>query len=418
MTARDSPAALVEAADTAALTDLFGDADPDVRLRAAMRLGELRHGRAAAALVARFGLEREFAVRETLTWAALRMPDAALPFVRQALHSWRWLARLQATHTLSKVADPEDGRRLMPLVGDPVDAVAARAYGAVAECGNPVVLPALAAELSRGSAAHRNSLTVAMSRFGARAVPVLVHALRRGDMPQVRSHAADILAYLGSPAADGAQAALAAAVRDADATVRLAALNALGQLVLTAAWQVVAGHVASPEPRLSLLARRLMERRPDEWMLRAAPQGDGQVEPTDDRPDERDRSAGPARSGWPTADLALVTCEGGAFVDELAPKLALQVEISRPQYLARADVPAHVLAGVHADALRLARAGGRSDALASRIAAGAVEQFVHGHVLLEQVSVADPGVIVKDLLFGTGVHIAHFVRLDPLTGRA
>lgn len=56
--------------------------------------------------------------------------------------------------------------------------------------------------------------------------------------------------------------------------------------------------------------------------------------------------------------------------------------------------------------------------MAERIAAGAVEQFIHDHVFLEQVSVADPGAIVKDLLFGTEVRITAFVRLDADAARS
>ncbi|NCD17723.1 MAG: HEAT repeat domain-containing protein [Actinobacteria bacterium] len=74
----------------AGLVDLLGDADPDVRLRAALELGESRHDPAAPAIVDRFGRERDFYIRETLTWAALRMPVAALPHVRDALASPRW----------------------------------------------------------------------------------------------------------------------------------------------------------------------------------------------------------------------------------------------------------------------------------------------------------------------------------------
>ena len=397
------------------LVDLLGDADPDVRLRSALELGEGRHGEAAVALVARFGRERDFAVRETLTWAVLRIPDAALPLVRDALRSSRWLARLQATHTLSKVGPLEDGERLVPLVGDPVDAVAARAYWAVGQCGDPATIPALVAELSRGSSEQRNSLTVALSRFGAVAVPALVGALRHGSTPEVRSHAADTLAYLGSPGADLAEAALGDAVRDGDEAVRIAALNALGQLVSPSVWDLIDRLTTSTDPRLRLLARRLMERRPTDRALREARRRAHRTEGADDGLDLA-APPPPAARTWPTPDLSLVSLEGGPAADELAPKLALQVELCRPQYLSRADVPASVLDAVRADALVEARGRGRPDELASRIAAGAVEQFIHEHVLLEQVSVVDPGVLVKDLLFGTEVHVAGFVRLEPIAG--
>lgn len=46
--------------DAGLLIDLLGDADPGVRLRAALEVGEARHEAAAAALVERFGRERDF----------------------------------------------------------------------------------------------------------------------------------------------------------------------------------------------------------------------------------------------------------------------------------------------------------------------------------------------------------------------
>lgn len=363
--------------DADLLIDLLGDADPDVRLRAALEVGESRHAPAAATLVERFGRERDFQIRETLTWAALRISDAALPHVLQSLESPQWLARLQAVHTLSKLGRPEDGARLVPLVGDPIDAVAARAYGAAARTGDPQVVPALVAALSRGDAEHRNSLTVALGELGTLAVPALVAAVRDGT-PEVRRHAADTLSHLGSPDADAAAEALADAVRDPDDGVRLAALNALGQLRVPSAWWAIDDAVRSPEPRLRQLAGRLTERRP------RAPE----LQP-------------------------LVTLEGGPAAEELRPALALQVRVARPRYLAREDVPAQTLAQVRTEAEAQARRQGKPEPVVGRIAAGRVEQLVHETVLLEQVSVARPGAVVADLLRGRGVRITGFARLDP-----
>lgn len=390
----------------------LGDADPDVRLRAALDVGEGQHAGMAAGLVERFGLERDFQIREALTWAALRVREAALPLVREALRSPRWLARLQAAHTLSKHGDPTDGPRLLPLVSDPVDVVAARAAWAVAQCGDPVVLPALAGQLSRGNAEHRNSLSVALSHFGAAAVPALVGALRHGVAPAVRRHAADTLGLLGSPEADRATDALEAAVDDPDEWVRVAALNALGQLTVPAAWEAIERRTTAPEHRLQVLAGRLSERRPSVRILRRS----AATADTRPIPDVEAPPPATAPEGWPAPDLRLVTCEGGPKVAELAPKLALQVAVGRPRYLSRADVPHDVLAEVHRVAVEEALAQGETEATARRIAAGRVEQHLHETVLLEQVSVADPGAVVRDLLFGTEVHVTGFVRLDPATG--
>ncbi|MGB8021129.1 MAG: HEAT repeat domain-containing protein [Candidatus Nanopelagicales bacterium] len=363
--------------DEAVIIYLLGDADPAVRLRAVLEVGETRQEAAAAALVERFGMERDFQIREALTWAALRIPEATLPYVRESLGSPLWLARLQAVHTLSKLASRDDGARLVPLIGDPIDAVAARAYWAAAQVSDPRAITALVGQLSRGDAEHRNSLTVALGMFGPVAVPAIVTALR-AEAPAVRRHAADTLAQMGSPGADGAAAALADAVADPDPVVRLAALNALGQLVVPSAWWVIDEATLSDEPRLRHLARRLTERRP------SGPQSE-----------------------------PLVTCEGGPAADELVPALALQVRVNRPRYLSRDEVPADVLDRVRRDAQAQAQRQGVPEPVVARFVAGRVEQFIHETVLFEQVSVAHPGVLVKDLLLGRGIRITGFARLAP-----
>jgi HEAT repeat protein len=162
------------AASRDVVVDLFGDADRDVRLHAVLEAGWARDEAAAPALVERFGLEREFQIREALTWACLRTRRTSLPLVLDALRSPRWLARLQAVHTVSKLGRFQDGPAVLPLVRDPVDAVSARAYWAAAQTRNPVTVPALVAELARGDSEHRNSLTAALVAFGTGAV----HAAR------------------------------------------------------------------------------------------------------------------------------------------------------------------------------------------------------------------------------------------------
>jgi hypothetical protein len=359
--------------------DQLGDADPGVRLRAVLQLGEGRVEAAAAPLVHRFGLERDFQIREALTWAVLRVEACSRALVLDSLHSPRWLARLQAVHTLSKLGRFEDGAAILPLIADPIDAVAARAYWAAAQTRNPVTVPALVGELARGDSAHRNSLTVALSAFGALAVPAIVLALQHGA-PDARAHAADTLGRIGSPESDAAEPALTDAVRDADGEVRLAALNALGQLELPAAWWTIDAATRSPEPRLRHLAERLTERRP------------------------------PGPKFEP-----LITCRGGAAAQEVAPALELQVRVSRPRYLSRDDVPASTLNQIRDKAYAIARNDGRAESVAAAVAEGRVEQFIHETVLLEQVSVADPTCLVKDLLYGKGVRITGFARLDPDT---
>jgi elongation factor Ts len=526
--------------------DLLGDIDPVVRLSSAVELGRRQAAEAASALVERLGLEREFFIRETLTWAVLRIADDAMPYLHQAVSSPRWLVRLQALHVLSKMGRYEDADRLVPLIGDEVDSVASRAYWAGAQTRNPSVVPALVGQLSRGDSEHRNSLTVALAEFGEAAVPALVDALRGGPSAEVRRHAGDTLSLLGSPGADRAALPLAEALDDPDGQVRLAALNAIGQLRLPFADLTIDRATRSDEPILRHLAVRLVQGRtadntptrtgstmtitttdvkrlreqtgagvmrckaaleeargdfaqaavllrsaaaatgskrsdsvPVEGMIAAAPgvlvelscetdfvakgptfralgqqvarlaaahseaDVDGLLRVQLDDGTLADAVAGlssasgekveigriarlPGRTkfylhttsiGLPPRIGALVAFDGGPGAEELAHRISLQVTASSPQYLTRDDIPADVLAVVRTEAEQLARAKGKALAIAARIVAGRVEQFVHETALLEQVSVVDPGRTVNDLLFGTGVHITGFRRLEVGSGR-
>ena len=64
-------------ATLATLLDELGNADKNIRARAAVGLGTLGDSRATTALVQALGVEREFFVREYLTWALVRMGEAA-----------------------------------------------------------------------------------------------------------------------------------------------------------------------------------------------------------------------------------------------------------------------------------------------------------------------------------------------------
>jgi elongation factor Ts len=535
--------------------DLLGDIDPVVRLRAAVELGRRQAAEAASVLVERLGLEREFFIRETLTWAVLRIADDAIPYLHEALSSTRWLARMQALHMMSKMGRYEDADRLVPLIRDEVDAVASRAYWAAGQTHDPSVVPVLVGQLSRGDSELRNSLTVALAEFGEAAVPALVDALRCGPSADVRRHAADTLSLMGSPSADRAALPLAEALGDPDGQVRLAALNAIGQLRLPFADLTVDRATEWDEPILHHLAVRLAQGRttnntpikggstmpittndvkrlreqtgagvmrckaaleetrgdfdeaavllrspaadtaskradrvPAEGMIAAAPgvlielncetdfvakgptfralgqrvarlaaahseadvdgllriqlddelvriqQGDGTLadavaglsSASGERIEIGRIARLPGRTtvylhttavGLPPRIGALVAFDGGPGAEELAHRIALQVTASSPQYLTRDDIPADVLAAVHTEAEELAHAQGKAEPIAARIVAGRVEHFVHDTTLLEQVSVVDPGRTVKDLLFGTGVHITGFVRLEVRSGR-
>ena len=93
----------------------------------------------------------------------------------------------------------------------------------------------------------------ALARLGPSVVPPLTEVLANGS-PRARARAADALGGLADPRAD---AALAAALSDADDTVRFAALAALGELTTPVAADAIAGAVTSHDARISALATRM-----------------------------------------------------------------------------------------------------------------------------------------------------------------
>lgn len=227
-----------------------------MRQGAALRLGELADPAAAPELVTRLWSEHDFFVRETLTWAVMRVKDAATPLVQAALA--RPETRPQALHVLSKIADPATTDAIVPLAADDDVDVAAKARWALTRIGDPRAIPVLAAHLGADDVNSRNGLTRDLASFGAAAVPSLVTALT-SDEPPVRRHAAEVLCFIG-PRAEGATAALAEALKDTDDQVRLSAAMALYELRTPKAKAVLSGHTEAQDPRLRALANRAQSR--------------------------------------------------------------------------------------------------------------------------------------------------------------
>lgn len=480
--------------DLITATVLLGDADAELRLRAAVDLGTWRAAEAAPALVARLGVEPSHAIRETLTWALLRVADAARPLLLDALGDPNWLTRMQACHVLSKLGDAGDAGALLPVIADPVDAVASRAWWAAGQTGSPLVVEAMADQLGRGDSELRNSLTIAFEALGALGVPALARRVRRGSSAAIREHAADTLGLIGSPDADPVVLSLREALDDPDPMVGFAALNVLGQLDSPRAREAVREALDAADPRLRRLAARLVRRHRAEPPAEAVPAegrelvdglvaaapgvlvglacesavvaesralrtlGDRIAALAASRPgldvaglaaselpdgtsvaaalDELSAASGEAvvitsveRLDGPCSHhLQLVdgvprvgvlighTGEPGPETDRILAKLALQVALVAPRHVAVADVPQQEWDEVRDASLGRARAEGLPDTLDGRVIAGAAADHATRHVLLEQVSITDPGVTIDGLLYGRGIRVTGFRRLERPAG--
>lgn len=238
---------------TTHLTQLT-DVDPDVRLAAAFALGSDRDPQVPAALVERLGQEQDPTVRETLTWACVQHADTVRPLVVAKLGSDDAATRSQAAHVLSKMGGDDLAQHLGGVIADADPLVAVKAFRAAASTKDPAVVPALVARLGDADLELRDALSVAFSRLGSLGVPALVEALGN-EAAGVRAHAAEALAHVGSPDADGAVGALSALASDADDEVRLAAVMALGALEPDVAKDALVAAADGGDPRVAAVAK-------------------------------------------------------------------------------------------------------------------------------------------------------------------
>ncbi|MGE3343795.1 MAG: HEAT repeat domain-containing protein, partial [Vicinamibacterales bacterium] len=149
-------------------------ANPSTRLTAALAIGANPRPDQGLVdiLVARCGIEPDFYVRDTLTWALTRLPnELTLPRLVAELHSPVAQSRSQALHTLSKIKDSGAFPAItQALLRDSDDDVARSAWRAAV-----VLVPGeqrrelaeeLATQLGRGGRDVQLSLSRALVALG------------------------------------------------------------------------------------------------------------------------------------------------------------------------------------------------------------------------------------------------------------
>ena len=204
------------------------DPRPRVRQEAAVQLGTLGDASLARELVALLVSEDDFFVRETLTWAVCRHPEAALPHLLGALRDSPGSA-VQVLHTLSKIRSPEALPHIAPFADADESAVAAKAWWALGRTGGPEAAPALLPHLAEGDEDQQRELSRALEQLGEPGVDGLARALSDAD-PAVRRHAAQALTLIGDPAARPAAAALVSVAETDERDIAMIALEALAAL--------------------------------------------------------------------------------------------------------------------------------------------------------------------------------------------
>nr|WP_203723049.1 HEAT repeat domain-containing protein [Streptomyces coelicoflavus] len=150
----------------------MGAKDPSVRLRAALAAGSNPDPGLLELLVERCAVEPDLFVRDTLSWALLRLPpEITLPRIRRELGSERRQARSQAMHTLSKIGDKSAWAWITyDMLRDADDEVARTAWRVAAalvpEDAKKDLADELVRQLGRGDSSVRLSLSRALVALG------------------------------------------------------------------------------------------------------------------------------------------------------------------------------------------------------------------------------------------------------------
>lgn len=200
----------------AALMAALRGATPSGRLQAALLAGTEPDPGLLATLIERCGVEPDFFVRETLTWALIQLPRTlVVPALRRQLDAPLPQARSQALHTLSKLVVPQAWAWVFPsLVNDPDDEVARTAWrvavGVVPRGEEAHLTGTLLRHLGRGDADVKKSLSRALidlALLDESLEPALIRA-RDTLLAEQRAHAGATLTLLADPGAsfDGAYA--------------------------------------------------------------------------------------------------------------------------------------------------------------------------------------------------------------------
>jgi HEAT repeat protein len=216
------------------LCDLLADERSDVRAAAARELAALGpESRAALPRLVEVLHENDEEVRDAAAGALAKIGKDAGPFVLGALKDKDAKVRGVAVYLLEDM--PDDAKRALPALIDALSDVdvgvrrgAARCLGRMTEEAGAVV-PALAKSFRKDQAVWvRRDACTALSRFGAKAVPVLIDALS-DNRRDVRRLAASCLGDMGYDAWE-ALPYLYISKNDTERWVRSAADSAIEQI--------------------------------------------------------------------------------------------------------------------------------------------------------------------------------------------
>lgn len=176
------------------LQDHFNSSDQSVRLKAALTAGTYPKTEYIKILVSQCAIEKDFFVRDTLSWALMRQDrKLVLEHLVPELQSTIPQARSQALHTLSKIGEKNNYSLITnDHLFDPDDVVASTAWRAasvlVPHDQKEFLVKILITQLGRGDGDTQFNLTRILCNIGEPIVKPLTHAAK-SEIEKARIHA-------------------------------------------------------------------------------------------------------------------------------------------------------------------------------------------------------------------------------------
>jgi elongation factor Ts len=113
-----------------------------------------------------------------------------------------------------------------------------------------------------------------------------------------------------------------------------------------------------------------------------------------------------------TGKVGVLVSLTGSPGEELIKDLCLHITAARPLALNRDAVPADVAAKEREIAIEQAKATGKPQNIAEKIAEGKMKSFFEERVLLDQKFVKDPSKTITQLLKENGTELKEYVRIE------
>ncbi len=230
--------------------------DKNVRSNAAVSIGKLDDNASVKILLDALVTEPDMYVREDITWALVRVKQAALQPLIQLLDDANPSTRHLATHVLGKIGGQDVVDPLIHALHDTEPMVISKAAFGLAQIGDERAIPALISLVGHADREVETMLMNVLERFGTVPVQPLID-LMTSDQWKVREQAADILGTIGDKAAIPV---LIEALKDEVWQVRFAAVTALGHLGGAQAKAALQVMPEDADQRVQTLVAKLVKR--------------------------------------------------------------------------------------------------------------------------------------------------------------